>query len=62
MTGSINEKPCSYICTFPYDCRARGRAALELVITYRRRRPFAGWPHQPDLIAPSMTGLADAML
>jgi 2-haloacid dehalogenase len=27
----------------------------------RRRRPFAGWPHQPDLIVPGMTALADAI-
>jgi 2-haloacid dehalogenase len=28
----------------------------------RRRRPFAGWPHQPDLILQSMTALADTLV
>ncbi len=28
----------------------------------RRKRPFAKWPHQPDLLLPSMTALADVMV
>jgi 2-haloacid dehalogenase len=28
----------------------------------RRQRPFAKWPHRPDLLLPSMTALADAMV
>ena len=29
--------------------------------THQVRRPFARWPHQPDLIVSSMTELADLL-
>jgi 2-haloacid dehalogenase len=31
-------------------------------IDRRLRLPFAGWPHQPDLILESMTALADTLV
>jgi hypothetical protein len=35
---------------------------MRTVFIDRRRRPFAAWPYQPDLIVESTTKLADAML
>jgi 2-haloacid dehalogenase len=28
----------------------------------RRKRPFGGTPHQPDLVVPDMKSLADTMV
>ena len=28
----------------------------------RRQRPFGGTPHQPDIVAPDMKGLADMLV
>ena len=36
-------------------------AGMRTVFIDRRRRPFARWPHQPDLIVSSMTELADLL-
>jgi 2-haloacid dehalogenase len=37
------------------------KAGMRAAFVDRRRRPFARWPYQPDLVVPSMTALADAL-
>jgi 2-haloacid dehalogenase len=51
-----------FVANHEFDCVGAKSAGMRAAFIDRRRRPFAAWPHQPDLIVESMTGLADAML
>jgi 2-haloacid dehalogenase len=51
-----------FVANHEFDCVGAKAAGMRTVFIDRRRRPFAAWPHQPDLIVESMTKLADAML
>ena len=50
-----------FIANHEFDCVGAKAAGMRTVFIDRRRRPFARWPHQPDLIVSSMTELADLM-
>ena len=50
-----------FVANHEFDCVGAKAAGMRTVFIDRRRRPFAGWPHQPDLIVSSMTALADIM-
>jgi len=50
-----------FVANHEFDCVGAKSAGMRTVFIDRRKRPFAGWPHQPDLIVPSMTELADLM-
>ena len=50
-----------FIANHAFDCIGAKSAGMRTAFIDRRRRPFGATPHQPDLIAPSMTALADAM-
>jgi 2-haloacid dehalogenase len=50
-----------FVANHEFDVVGAKSAGMRAAFIDRRRRPFARWPHQPDLIVPSMTALADAM-
>ena len=50
-----------FVANHEFDCVGAKAAGMRTVFVDRRRRPFAGWPHQPDLVVASMTELADLM-
>ena len=50
-----------FVANHEFDVVGAKAAGMRAAFIDRRRRPFARWPHQPDLIVPSMTALADAM-
>ncbi len=50
-----------FIANHEFDCVGAKSAGMRTAFIDRRRRPFGRGPHQPDLIVPSMTALADAI-
>ncbi len=50
-----------FIANHAFDCIGAKAAGMRTAFIDRRRRPFGETLHQPDLIASSMTALADAM-
>ena len=51
-----------FVANHEFDCVGAKAAGMHTAFINRRLRPFGSWPHQPDLILPSMTHLADAMV
>ena len=51
-----------FVANHEFDCVGAKAAGMHTAFIDRRQRPFAKWPHQPDLLLPSMTALADAMV
>lgn len=51
-----------FVANHEFDCVGAKAAGMHAAFIDRRRRPFACWPHQPDLFLPTMTALADAMV
>ena len=50
-----------FVANHEFDCVGAKAAGMRTAFIDRRGRPFARWPHQPDLALPSMTALAEAM-
>jgi len=50
-----------FVANHEFDVVGAKAAGMRAAFIDRRRRPFARWPHQPDLIVPSMAALADAI-
>jgi 2-haloacid dehalogenase len=50
-----------FVANHEFDCVGAKAAGMRTVFINRRRRPFARWPHQPDLIVASMTELAELL-
>ena len=50
-----------FVANHEFDCVGAKAAGMRTVFIDRRRRPFARWPHQPDLIVSDMTELADLL-
>jgi 2-haloacid dehalogenase len=50
-----------FVANHAFDCIGAKSAGMRTAFIDRRRRPFGTTPHQPDLIVPSMTALADTM-
>jgi 2-haloacid dehalogenase len=48
-----------FVANHEFDCVGAKAAGMRAVFVNRRRRPFAHWPYQPDLIVAGMTELAD---
>src|SRR5262245_53152774 len=51
-----------FIANHAFDCIGAKSAGMRTAFIDRRRRPFGATPHQPDLLVPSMTALADAIV
>jgi 2-haloacid dehalogenase len=51
-----------FIANHAFDCIGAKAAGMRTAFIDRRRRPFGATPHQPDLLVPSMTALADLLV
>ena len=50
-----------FVANHAFDCIGAKSAGMKTAFIDRRSRPFGETPHQPDLMVPSMTDLADAI-
>jgi 2-haloacid dehalogenase len=50
-----------FVANHEFDCVGAKAAGMRAAFINRRGRPFARWPHQPDLVVSSMTELANLM-
>ncbi|MGA8194346.1 MAG: haloacid dehalogenase type II [Acetobacteraceae bacterium] len=50
-----------FIANHAFDCIGAKAAGMRTAFIDRRQRPFGATPHQPDLLVPNMTALADAI-
>jgi 2-haloacid dehalogenase len=48
-----------FIANHAFDCIGAKAAGMRSAFIDRRQRPFGRTPHQPDILVPSMTALAD---
>jgi 2-haloacid dehalogenase len=51
-----------FVANHAFDCIGAKSAGMRSAFIDRRQRPFGMTPHQPDIVVPTMTGLADAMV
>lgn len=51
-----------FVANHAFDCVGAKSAGMRTAFVNRRGRPFGQTPYQPDLVVPTMTELADAML
>jgi 2-haloacid dehalogenase len=51
-----------FVANHAFDCIGAKSAGMRTAFIDRRRRPFGATPHQPDILVPSMTALADALI
>jgi 2-haloacid dehalogenase len=51
-----------FVANHAFDCIGAKSAGMRTAFIDRRRRPFGGTPHQPDIVVRSMTELADVMV
>jgi 2-haloacid dehalogenase len=51
-----------FVANHEFDCVGAKAAGMRAAFIDRRRRPFAKWPYQPDMIVGSMTELADLLV
>ena len=50
-----------FVANHAFDCIGAKATGMRTAFIDRRRRPFGGTPHQPDLIVPSMSELAELL-
>jgi 2-haloacid dehalogenase len=50
-----------FVANHAFDCIGAKSAGMRTAFIDRRSRPFGETPHQPDLLVPTMTDLADAI-
>jgi 2-haloacid dehalogenase len=50
-----------FIANHAFDCIGAKAAGMRTAFIDRRQRPFGATPHQPDLLIPSMSALADLL-
>jgi 2-haloacid dehalogenase len=50
-----------FVANHAFDCIGAKSAGMHTAFIDRRKVPFGGTPHQPDIVAPDMKGLADVM-
>ena len=50
-----------FVANHAFDCIGAKATGMRTAFIDRRRRPFGATPHQPDLIVPSMTELAELL-
>lgn len=48
-----------FVANHTFDCIGAKAAGMRTAFINRRERPFGATPHQPDLVVPTMTALAD---
>lgn len=50
-----------FIANHAFDCIGAKSAGMHTAFIDRRKRPFGGTPHQPDIVVPDMKSLADML-
>ncbi len=50
-----------FVANHAFDCIGAKSTGMRTAFIDRRRRPFGATPHQPDLIVPTMTELAEVL-
>jgi 2-haloacid dehalogenase len=50
-----------FVANHAFDCIGAKSAGMRTAFIDRRSRPFGETPHQPDILVPSMTALAEAI-
>ena len=51
-----------FVANHEFDCVGAKAVGMRTAFINRRGRPFGAWPHQPDIVVPSMTELAKLLL
>src|SRR5262245_26418620 len=51
-----------FVANHPFDCIGAKSAGMYAAYINRRMRPFGMTPHQPDIVVPDMTSLADRLV
>jgi 2-haloacid dehalogenase len=51
-----------FVANHAFDCIGAKSAGMKTAFIDRRSRPFGDTPHQPDLLVPTMTELANAIV
>jgi 2-haloacid dehalogenase len=51
-----------FVANQAFDCIGAKSAGMHTAFIDRRRRPFGATPHQPDIVVPTMTELADLLI
>jgi 2-haloacid dehalogenase len=51
-----------FVANHAFDCIGAKAAGMRTAFIDRRRRPFGGTPHQPDIVASDMKSLADMLV
>ena len=51
-----------FVANHAFDCIGAKAAGMRAAFIDRRSRPFGITPHQPDIVAPDMKGLADMLV
>lgn len=51
-----------FVANHAFDCVGAKAAGMRSAFIDRRSRPFGTWRYQPDILVPTMTDLADAMV
>ena len=51
-----------FVANHAFDCIGAKAAGMHTAFIDRRSRPFGETPYQPDILVPTMTALADAMV
>jgi 2-haloacid dehalogenase len=50
-----------FVANHAFDCIGAKSAGMHTAFIDRRKRPFGGTPHQPDIVVPDMKSLAELM-
>jgi len=58
----LNMDQILFVANHAFDCIGAKSAGMRTAFIDRRSRPFGETPHQPDILVPSMTALADAIV
>jgi 2-haloacid dehalogenase len=58
----LNPDQILFVANHAFDCIGAKSAGMKTAFIDRRSRPFGETPHQPDLLVPTMTDLADAIV
>jgi len=51
-----------FVANHAFDCIGAKSAGMQTAFIDRRTRPFGITPHQPDIVVPDMTSLADMLV
>jgi 2-haloacid dehalogenase len=57
----VRREEVLFVANHAFDCVGAKAAGMHTAFVDRRRRPFGTAPHQPDLVVPHMTRLADLL-